>query len=56
MPVKFKETTKDREGNVQNYYMRSTSTAALLAALDNNNTQPKQKQKIRNELVRRSNA
>tara|TARA_B100001093_G_scaffold117878_1_gene110332 strand:+ start:1157 stop:1327 length:171 start_codon:yes stop_codon:yes gene_type:complete len=55
MPVKFKETTKDRKGNVQNYYMRSTSTDVLQAALDNNNTQPKQKQKIRNELVRRGN-
>jgi hypothetical protein len=56
MPVKFKETIKNRNGSVQNFYMKSTSTNELKEALDNNNTPPKKKQKIRNELVRRGNA
>ena len=56
MPVKFKETVKSRDGSVQNFYMRSTPLDELKAALENNNTPNKKKQKIRNELVRRGNA
>ena len=32
MPVKFKESQKDRKGNVQNFYMRSTPLEELKAA------------------------
>ena len=53
MPVKFKESQKDRKGNVQNFYMRSTPLEELKAALENNNTPKRKKQKIRNELVKR---
>lgn len=56
MPVKFKESQKDRKGNVQNFYMKSTPMDELKSALENNNTPNKKKQKIRNELVRRGNA
>lgn len=56
MPVKFKETVKNRDGSVQNYYMRSTPTVELKEAYDNTHTPNKKKQKIRNELVRRGNA
>ena len=54
MPIKFKESQKDRKGNVQNFYMKSTPLAELQSALENSNTSPKKKQKIRNELVRRN--
>jgi len=54
MPIKFKDSVKNQKtGMVQNYYMQSTSTNELKEALDNNNTQPKKKQKIRNELTKR---
>jgi hypothetical protein len=57
MPIKFKDSVKNQKtGMVQNYYMQSTSTNELKEALDNSNTTPKKKQKIRNELVRRGNA
>lgn len=56
MPVKFKETVKNRDGSVQNYYMRSTPTDELIEALENNNTPKKKKQKIRNELIKRGHA
>jgi|TARA_B110000977_G_scaffold110627_1_gene143775 hypothetical protein len=54
MPIKFKDSVKNQKtGMVQNYYMQSTSIDELKEALDNNNTQPKKKQKIRNELTKR---
>jgi hypothetical protein len=57
MPVKFKDSVKNQKtGTVQNYYMKSTSTDELKEALDNSNTQPKKKQKIRNELTKRGYA
>lgn len=56
MPVKFKETVKNRDGSVQNYYMRSTPTAELKEAYDNTHTPPKKKQKILRELVKRGHA
>jgi|TARA_R110000851_G_scaffold102584_1_gene219226 hypothetical protein len=55
MPVKFKETQKDRSGQIQNFYMKSTKTEELKEKL-NSNCEPKLKQKIRNELVRRGHA
>ena len=53
MPTKFKESSKERNGRMQNYYMRSTPTDVLVEALENHSTAPKKKQKIRNELVKR---
>ena len=54
MPIKFKESVTDRKGNTQNYYMQSTPTSELKEAMENRNVTPKLKQKITNELVRRS--
>ena len=56
MPVKFKESQKDRKGNVQNFYMKSTPLDELQSAMDNNNTPAKKKQKILKELRRRGHA
>ena len=53
MPIKFKESSKERNGKIQNYYVRSTPTDVLLEALESQSTAPKKKQKIRNELVKR---
>ncbi len=58
MPMKFKpsQVVKDRQTGkltTQHFYMKSTSTKELLEALEKSNTQPKLKQKVRNELVRR---
>lgn len=53
MPIKFKESVKNRDGSVQNFYMKSTPLAELKEALDRQHTPNKKKQKIRNELVRR---
>jgi len=53
MPIKFQSSQKDRKGNTQNFYMRSTPLEELKASLENNNTPKKKKQKIRNELVKR---
>ena len=53
MPIKFKESSKERNGRMQNYYMQSTPTDVLEEALENHSTAPKKKQKIRNELVKR---
>ncbi len=54
MPIKFKESMKNRDGSVQNFYMKSTPTDLLEAALDSASTPNKRKQKIRNELKRRA--
>ncbi len=58
MPMKFRpsQVVKDRQTGktrVQHSYMKCTSTKELLETLEKSNTQPKLKQKIRNELVRR---
>ena len=58
MPMKFKpsQTTRDKAtGKVKSvhYYMRSTPTEELLKYLEGSNAQPKIKQKVKNELVRR---
>lgn len=53
MPIKFKESVKRRDGSIENYYIKGTSLKELRAALENSNTKPKLKQKVRNELVRR---
>lgn len=53
MPAKFKESVKNRDGSVQNYYMKSTSVEALVEKYNSNSCYPKLKQKIINELARR---
>jgi hypothetical protein len=54
MPIKFKESMKNRDGSVKNFYMKSTSMDELLSAVENSSTPNKRKQKIRNELKRRA--
>ena len=54
MPIKFKESMKNRDGSVKNFYMKSTPTDLLEVALDSASTPNKHKQKIRNELKRRA--
>jgi len=61
MPTKFKpsQTTVERgtsKKTTTHFYMKSMPKAELIDKLDNSNTRPKDKQKIRNELVRRSHA
>tara|TARA_A100001015_G_scaffold317180_1_gene433406 strand:+ start:541 stop:726 length:186 start_codon:yes stop_codon:yes gene_type:complete len=56
--MKFKpsQAIKNRQTGkleTQHFYMKTVSTKELLETLDKSNTQPKLKQKIRNELVRR---
>ena len=53
MPIKYKASTKNRQGKMEHTYIHTVSTEELQSALENSNTQPKIKQKIRNELVRR---
>tara|TARA_B100000131_G_scaffold300740_1_gene322350 strand:+ start:124 stop:336 length:213 start_codon:yes stop_codon:yes gene_type:complete len=58
MPVKFKPSAKEYsratgKTTTTHYYIKSTSKKDLFEALNNHNTKPKVKQKIRNELVRR---
>ncbi len=59
MPAKFKESAKilvDRQSKkyrTVHYYLRNTKTEELVKAVESTNTQPKHKQKYRNELVRR---
>ncbi len=57
-PIKFSpsQTVRDRttgKNVTSNFFMKSTALAELQSALNNSNTPPKKKQKIRNELVRR---
>jgi hypothetical protein len=53
MPIKYKASTSDRKGNMIHTYIHTVSTEELTTALENDNTAPKLKQKIRNELVKR---
>jgi hypothetical protein len=53
MPIKFKESEKDRTGKETHHYIHTTSLKDLYAAMTNSNTAPKRKNKVRNELVRR---
>ena len=59
MPIKLKpsQTVKDRNTGkvtVQHSYAKSMPLAELLDMYTRSNTVPKVKQKVRNELVRRS--
>ena len=57
MPAKFKpsQTVRDKSGKAktEHFYMKSTLVSELTEALENKNTQPKRRQKIRNELAKR---
>jgi|TARA_R110002074_G_scaffold306482_1_gene477515 hypothetical protein len=58
MPIKFKETqtTVDRatgKKSTQNFYMQSTALKELLDVYTATRTEPKMRQKVRNELVKR---
>jgi hypothetical protein len=59
MPAKFKESVKvvvdrqSRKMKTVHYYLKNTPTQQIVDALENSNTQPKHKQKFRNELLRR---
>ena len=57
MHAKFKESVTNRDGSVQNYYMRSTPLEALVEKYKSGGgCYPKLRQKIMNELVRRGKA
>tara|TARA_B110000285_G_C14521692_1_gene336838 strand:+ start:93 stop:296 length:204 start_codon:yes stop_codon:yes gene_type:complete len=58
MPIKLKPSNVivDRatgKKTVQNFFMKSTLTEELVSAYTGRNCQPKLRQKIRNEFVRR---
>ena len=58
MPIKFKPDSKEYsratgKTTISRYYIKTISKKELFEALNNHNTKPKVKQKIRNELVRR---
>lgn len=58
MPIKFKPSQDIRDRNTGktttvHFYMKSTPLKELLEAYTKSSTQPKLKQKIRNELIKR---
>ena len=63
MPIKLRPSAKEwvrtdrfsREGKaiIKHYYIKTISTKDLFEELNKDNTKPKVKQKIRNELTRR---
>jgi methionyl-tRNA synthetase len=58
-PMKFSPSQTVRQkttgkNKTEHFYMKSTKLEELYKALENSNTTPKRKQKIRNELVRRN--
>ena len=58
MPIKFKPsaTVRDRQTGkffTEHYYVKSMSVESLFEELNKDNTKPKVKQKLRNELTRR---
>ena len=58
MPIKFKESSlvRDRQtgkSKMEHYYIKSMSKESLFEELNKDNTKPKVKHKIRNELARR---
>ncbi len=58
MPIKFKpsSSTYNRatgKTTIEHHYIKSVSKEGLFEALNNHNTKPKVKQKVRNELTRR---
>tara|TARA_Y100001937_G_scaffold55310_2_gene76241 strand:+ start:961 stop:1170 length:210 start_codon:yes stop_codon:yes gene_type:complete len=58
MPVKLKPSVvkidrATKKKSIEHYFIKSTSQDELFELLNNHNTKPKVKQKIRNELTRR---
>ena len=58
MPIKLKPSVKrvdraSKKVTIEHTYARSQTQDELFEMLNNSNTKPKVKQKIRNELVRR---
>ncbi len=58
MPIKFKpsSSTYNRatgKTTIEHHYIKGVSKEELFEALNNHNTKPKVKQKVRNELTRR---
>ena len=60
MPIKFKPSSKvynkqTKQYQVQHYYMKTIPMEELIAYLESSNAKPKIKQKVRNEITRRTN-
>ena len=58
MPVKYKPTQKvvqrgTKKVTTTHYYMKTQSLKELLECYNNDNTKPKLRQKVKNELIRR---
>ena len=58
MPVKYKPTSNvvKRGSNkriIEHHYMKAQSLKELLECYNNDNTKPKLRQKVKNELIRR---
>jgi len=54
MPMKFKESsTNTKTGKTTHYYMNTTPVQELKDALENDNTPPKLKHKVRNYLQKK---
>jgi hypothetical protein len=58
MPVKYKPTQKvmqrgTKKVTTTHHYMKTQSLKELLECHNNDNTKPKLKQKVKNELIRR---
>ena len=58
MPTKFKpsQTIKDKKSGknrTQHFYIKSTPTSELQEFLENHNSRPKHKVKVKKELTRR---
>lgn len=56
MPIKFKESSRKKDGSMQHYYMHTTPVSELQEALEKDHTPPKLKQKIRNYLISKEKA
>jgi hypothetical protein len=50
MPIKFKQSSRKKNGRMQHSYMHTTPVSELQDALENRNTPAKLKGKIRNYL------
>ena len=58
MPVKYKPTTNvlqrgSKKRVIEHHYMKAQSLKELLECYNNDNTKPKLRQKVKNELIRR---
>ncbi len=56
MPIKFKESSRKKDGRMQHHYMHATPVEELKEALEKDNTPNKLKQKIRNYLISKEKA